>query len=320
MLNKCLAALLAVVPLCAQVTVTRANDRISVSIDGKPFTDFFIGAEAPKPYLHPLRAASGAIVTRYFPMQKMAGETTDHPHHRGLWFTHGDVNGIDFWANEPAGNRQNLGRVVLRKVGELKSGGKTGSLSAAFDWIGPKQNLMLTEARTIVFYADPKLRMMDLDIQLTAVEKVKFGDTKEGTFAIRVASGLEELAKNSPPNPPRTGKMVDSEGRQGEANVWGKRASWADVYGEVDGEKLGIAIMDHPSNPRYPTYWHCRAYGLCAANMFGTRDFLGDKTQDGSLTLQPGEKLRLRYRVVIHPGDPRSANVAGLFRAFASTK
>jgi hypothetical protein len=320
MLNKCLAVLVAAVPLCAQVTVTRANDRISVNIDGKPFTDFFIGADAPKPYLHPLRAASGAIVTRYFPMQKLAGETTDHPHHRGLWFTHGDVNGIDFWMNEPGENRQNLGRVVLRKVGELKSGRKTGSLSAAFDWIGPQQNLMLTEARTIVFYADPQLRMMDFDIQLTAVEKVKFGDTKEGTFAIRVASGLEALAKNSPPNPPRTGKMVDSEGRQGEANVWGKRASWADVYGEVDGEKLGIAIMDHPSNPRYPTYWHCRAYGLCAANMFGTRDFLADKSQDGSLTLQPGEKLRLRYRVVIHPGDPGSANVAALFRAFASTK
>ena len=320
MVNKCLALLLVVLPLCAQVTVTRAGDRIAVAIDGRPFTDFFIGADVPKPYLHPLRAASGVIVTRHFPMRKMAGETTDHPHHRGLWFTHGDVNGIDFWANEPDDRRQNLGRVVLRKIGELKNGSKTGSLSTTFDWIGPKQNLMLTEARTIVFYSDPQLRTMDFDIQLTAVEKVKFGDTKEGSFAIRVASGLEALAKNSPPDPPRTGKMVDSEGRQGEANVWGKRASWADVYGEVDGEKLGIAIMDHPSNPRYPTYWHCRAYGLCAANLFGTRDFLADKTQDGSLMLQPGERLRLRYRVVIHPGDPQSANVEGLFRAYAAMK
>jgi hypothetical protein len=320
MLNKCLAVLVVAVPLCAQVTVTRATDRISVNIDGKPFTDFFIGADAPKPYLHPLRAASGTAVTRYFPMQKIAGESTDHLHHMGLWFAHGDVNGVDFWSSEPGDNRQDLGRFVLRKVGELKSGSKTGSLSAAFDWIGPKKNLMLTDTRTIVFYADPKLRMMDFDIQLTAVEKVKFGDTKEGTFAIRVASGLEALAKNSPPNPPRTGQMVDSEGRQGEANVWGKRASWVDVYGEVDGEKLGIAIMDHPSNARYPTYWHCRDYGLCAANMFGTRDFLADKTLDGGLTLQPGEKLHLRYRVVIHPGDPQSANVAALFRAFAATK
>lgn len=320
MLNKCLGVLLGVVPLCAQVVVTRANDRISVNIGGKPFTDFFIGADAPKPYLHPLRAASGAVVTRHFPMQKIAGETTDHPHHTGLWFSHGDVNGVDFWANEPGNNRQNLGHVVLRRVGELRSGRQTGSISVAFDWRGPKQNFMLTEARTMVFYADPKLRTMDLDIQLTAVERVKFGDTKEGTFAIRVASGLEALAKDSPPNPPRTGQMIDSEGRQGEANVWGKRASWVDVYGEVDGEKLGVAIMDHPSNPRNPTYWHCRGYGLCAANIFGTRDFLADKTQDGSLTLEPGEKLRLRYRVVIHPGDPQSANVAGMFKAYAEMK
>ena len=311
---------MAVVPLCAQVKFTRATGRISVDIDGKPFTGFYIGPDAPKPYLHPLRAASGEIVTRRFPMEKVAGEATDHPHHRGLWFTHGDVNGIDFWMNELADGRTNLGRVVLNKVVDVKSGDKSGSVSALFDWVGPDKKKVLTESRTMVFYSDPKLRTVDFDITLTALEKVKFGDTKEGSFAIRVASGLEAPAPNVPATPTRTGKMLDSEGRQGEANVWGKRAGWVDVYGEVEGQKVGIAIMDHPTNPHYPTFWHCRAYGLCAANIFGAHDFMNDKNQDASLTLAPGEKLHLLYRVVIHPDDPKTAGIAELYRTWLKGK
>jgi hypothetical protein len=297
--------------------LVQGKDKISVEIDGKPFTEFFMGADAPKPYLHPLRTASGIVVTRHFPIEPAEGESVDHPHHRGLWFGHGDVNGIDFWMNEPPGKRDDItGRVVLNKILEVKG----SSLTALFDWVGPKKNTMLTELRTMIFYSEPKLRTIDVDITMTAVEKVKFADTKEGAFAIRVASGLEVPGKGVPTSPPRTGKMVDSEGRESEANVWGRRAPWVDVYGEVEGQKVGIAIMNHPSSDRYPTFWHCRAYGLCAANMWGLRDFTGDKTQDGSLTLEPGQKFHLRYRVIIHPDDPVTAGVAGLYRAFAATK
>ena len=70
----------------------------------------------------------------------------------------------------------------------------------------------------------------------------------------------------------------------------------------LDGEKVGIVMMDHPGNPRHPTYWHSRGYGLHSINPFGVHDFLNDKNQDGSLTLQPGEHVRFRYRVVVHPG------------------
>jgi hypothetical protein len=316
MKGSCWLALLVWFPLCAQVKLTQGGDKISVEVDGKPFTEFFYGPDAPKPYLHPLRTASGVVVTRHFPMAKVEGETTDHPHHRGLWFTHGDVNGVDFWMNEPPGDRKNLGRVVLNKI----LGVKNGTINALFDWVGPGQNKMLTESRTMTFYSDPRLRTVDFDITLAAIEKVKFGDTKEGTFAIRVASGLEAPGKNVPASPPRTGKMIDAEGRELEANVWGKRAPWVDVYGEVEGQTLGIAIMDHPANPHYPSFWHCRAYGLCASNPFGAHDFMNDKNQDASLTLQPGERVRLRYRVVIHPGDPKSAGIAELYQAFAATE
>ncbi len=312
---RSLACLLAAAGLLgAQVRFTPGDGKISVDIDGKPFTEFFYGPAAPKPYLHPLRTATGVVVTRAFPMARVEGEATDHPHHRGLWFTHGDVNGVDFWMNEPPGDRKNLGRVVADRIVSAQN----GTVEALFHWIGPDGRRMLSESRKMTFYPDPKLRIIDFDLTLTAIEKVKFGDTKEGTFAIRVASGLEAPAKNLPANPPRTGRMVDAEGRESEAQVWGKRAAWVDVYGEVEGQKAGIAILDHPSNPRYPAYWHCRAYGLCAANIFGAHDFLNDPAQDASLTLAAGEKLRLRYRVVIHPDDPKTAGIAGIHKAFAA--
>ena len=314
--------LTAALPLAAQVKLTQLPDRISVEVDGKPFTEFFVGASAPKPYLHPLRSASGKPVTRFYPMETVAGESHDHPHHRGLWFTHGIVNGYDFWANEESqkGEGKGKGRVVLKKVNDLKSGKKSGLVAATFDWEDPKGKALLTESRTMTFYSDKTLRTIDFDITLTAKEQVKFGDTKEGTFAIRLAAGLEEKEKKSLASPPRTGTMVAADGRKGEKAVWGKRSPWVDYAGELEGEKLGVAIFDHPSNPKHPTYWHSRSYGLFAANIFGEHDFYSDKSRDGGLTLGPGETMRFRYRVVIHPGDNADAGIAQMYEKWAKAK
>jgi len=311
--------LLAALPLCAQVKITQHTDRISIDIDGKPFSELFVGAETSKPYMHPLRAASGKTVTRAYPMDTVEGETKDHPHHRGLWFSHGDVNGYDFWATEPS-QKGKKGKIVLKKMGELKSGKKSGSLAATFDWIDPQGKPLLSESRSIVFYSDPTLRIMDFDINLRALEKVTFGDTKEGTFAIRLAAGLEEPQKKSPESPKRTGLMVNAEGAKGEKNVWGKRSAWVDYAGELEGEKLGIAIFDNPANPKHPTYWHSRSYGLFAANIFGEHDFYDDKSRNGSVTVEPGNTLRFRYRVIIHPGDAASANIAAMYKKYSEGK
>lgn len=306
-------------PLCAQVKITQhERNRISVEIDGKPFTDFYIGADTNKPYLHPLHAASGKVVTRGYPMLKdVPGEAHDHPHHRGLWFTHGIVNGYDFWANEDSQKSAKKGKVVLKEIGGVSSGGKAGTIQAAFNWNDPDGKPILAEMRKMTFYSDPVLRTMDFDATLKALTKVTFGDTKEGMFAIRIAAGLEELQKRSPAQPPRTGKMINAQGKQGEKEVWGKRSEWVDYFGELDGEKLGIAILDHPENPKHPTYWHSRSYGLFAANIFGEHDFYGDKSRDGSMTIEPGQSLRFRYRVIIHPGDYRTADIAKLYREYA---
>lgn len=316
----CLALAL---PLCADVKLTKVdNEKITVEIDGKPFTDFYFGPETNKPYLYPLRAASGKIVTRGYPMEpNVPGETHDHPHHRGLWFTHGDVNGLDFWGNEPGQGAPNKkGKVVLAKVDKVQSGKKSGEIDALFNWNDPSGKTLLTETRKMVFYDLPNMRVIDFDLDLKAKEKVTFGDTKEGTFAIRLAAGLEEPQKRSPASPKRTGKMVSAEGKEGEANVWGKRSNWVDYYGELEGEKLGIAILDNPKNPKHPTYWHSRSYGLFAANIFGEHDFYNDKSKNGSVTLEPGKDLHFRYRVIIHPGDVKSADIAKLYQQYSEGK
>jgi len=302
--------------LCAQVTFDKVAGQITVTIDGQPFTALFCGPETQKPYLHPLRSASGKIVTRHYPMENVPGETHDHPHHRGLWFSHGNVNGFDFWSNEPSQHGGKNARIALKNVASLAGGKESGAMNVIFDWMDPAGKTLLTESRTMTFYADPAKRVIDFDITLTPVEKVTFGDTKEGTFAIRLAAPLEEPTRQSPAAPRRTGLMVDSEGRRGEAQVWGHRANWVDYFGEMDGEKLGIAIFDHPSNPRHPTYWHSRSYGLFAANIFGLHDFLNDKSANGSMTVEPGQALRFRYRVIIHPGDTQSAGIAGEYEKY----
>jgi hypothetical protein len=311
----------AALPLVAQVKVTQqGNQKISVEIDGKPYADFFIGPETHKPYLAPLRTASGIVVTRAYPMDdKVPGEAHDHPHHRGLWFTHGDVNGYDFWGNEPEqkGAGKGKGDVVLKKVNKVSSG-KTGTIDATFDWNAGGKTL-LVENRRMTFSGDPQLRTIDFDITLSPLEKVTFGDTKEGMFAIRLAAPLEEQQPRGIAEPKRNGRLLNAQNKAGEKLVWGKRSEWADYSGKIDGKPVGIVIMDHPSNPRHPTYWHARAYGLFATNIFGVHDFENDKTRDGSLTIQPGQPLRFRFRVVVHEGlNP--VRIGEMFQAYAATK
>lgn len=298
----CLAASLT---LPGQVRFT--PDKIDIAVDGKPFTTFYFGADAGKPYLAPLRTATGKVVTRHFPMEKVDGETRDHPHHRGLWFSYDDVNGTKFWENDPSYTNPKIGHIVVTKA-EWKDA--SGILGATMEWRDPQGKVLLVEDRTMLFHPDPALRLIDFDIKLTASGPVTFGDTKEGAFAIRLADSLAEK---------KTGKMVNAEGQSGMANVWGKRSAWVDYSGEVEGEKVGIAIFDHPGNEGYPTYWHSRDYGLFALDPFGRKAF--DKNAEEShWTVNAGQSLRFRWRVVIHPGDATSANIPALYKQYSGGK
>lgn len=310
LLLGCSAETAAPEPAPPAVSFDRHDDQIDVKLGGEEFTTLYLSPQGPAPYFHPLRAADGTIVTRQYPMvQGVPGESDDHPHHRGLWFSHDQVNGVNFWANsDGAANR---GDIVLKSVGAV--GGD--SLEAEFEWQGADGKALLTEARTVRFAQDGDVRTMGFDLTLTAGdEAVRFGDTKEGTFAVRLFDSMREQALGGGPGP---GVIVNAEGATGEKNVWGKPSSWVDYSGPIGDKTYGIAIFDHPSNPKHPTYWHVRAYGLFAANIFGEHDFFSDPSRDGSITLQPGEKLSFRYLVVLHPGNAEAAGVASRYAAWA---
>jgi hypothetical protein len=303
-------------PASAQVQITPHDDSVRIDIDGQPFTDFILkGGNAMKPYLYPLRSATGKLVTRKFPNETVPGEPKDHPHQRGLWFAHERVNGFDFWNNEADYKTANRGRIVVTKVSDVQNGPDAGSFKAALEWVDPDGVKLLDETRTMTFRKTPTLRIIDLDLTLTPVGEVTFGDAKDGAFGIRLAAALEEpgnAAKGSTDQIPGTGTITNAEGGEREKAVWGKPSDWIDYSGEIEGEKVGVAVFDHPGNA-HRTRWHVRGYGLLAANPFGLKVFTGDKTQDGSVTLKPGESLRFRYRVIIHPGDVKSAGIGSLW-------
>ena len=316
-----IAAAALVLPAAAQVKITPGPEKIAVEIGGKPFTDFYVaGVTVTKPYLHPLRTASGVYVTRMWPMEKVAEEASiarpDHQHQRGVWFAHDSViaNGVklDFWNNEASYITPNRGKIVLTKLGKVSSGKQSGSIAATFDWTDLEGHKILTESRVMTFHADPQLRIVDFDITLTPVEKVTFGDGKDGAFGIRMRPVLDETGG--------TGHIVNADGLEGEKQLWGKPSNWCDYSGEAEGQKVGIAILDNPENPRHPVRWHARGYGLFAANPFGLAVFTGDQSQDGSMTVEPGQSLRFRYRVIVHSGDAKTADIAGQWQRYIASK
>jgi hypothetical protein len=288
------------------VVLREGAGKVEILVDGQPFTTYYFEGYK-KPIFFPLRAASGTIVTRGYPMvPDVPGEAQDHPHHKGLWFTHGDVNGVDFWSES-----NKTGRILHRKLEVAKSDPKVGVLKSENDWVTPSSQVILKEVREVKIHSQAGVRVMDFDLKLTAAsDPVKFGDTKEGSFGIRLAQPFSD--KDG-------GRMENSRGGIGEAGCWGKPAEWVDYSTKINGETVGVAIFDHPSSFRHPTHWHARSYCLFAVNPFGLHDFYKDPTKDGSHTLKAGESLTFRYRVYIHRGTAQDAKIANQYKAYADS-
>jgi hypothetical protein len=294
---------LVVAASAAEVTAERSPNGAVVKIDGQFFTEY-LTCSGNKPILWPVLGPTGKPMTRSYPMGDVPGEKKDHPHQRSIWFTHGDVNKISFWEQS-----SKAGSIVHREFVKV-AGGAKAVIVTRNDWLGPDGKKQLEDQRVLGFGTLGDARWIDFDITLEATEgPVEFGDTKEGSFGVRVAETLAVDAKLG-------GKIVNSQGQR-DAEAWGKRASWVDYFGPVDHETVGIAILNHPSSFRYPTFWHVRTYGLYAANPFGAKSFTGRTADDGSYTLPAGEKLTLRYRLLFHRGDWQQARIAQVYADYA---
>lgn len=323
-------------PAAAEVRVVarEADRRVDVLVGGRPFTAYVYPAALRKPVLFPLRTASGVAVTRGWPLEPRPGERVDHPHHVGLWFNYGDVNGLDFWNNSdsiPPAERAKMGTVVHRRVRRTESGRGVGALEVTADWVDHRGAALLREDTRFEFRALGGGRAVDRVTTLTALgDTVRFTDNKEGLIGLRVARALEHPAAG----PERftdasgrptavavldtagvTGRYLSSEGRAGDA-VWGTRGRWTALAGAVGGEAVTVAILDHPRNVGFPTYWHARGYGLFAANPLGQRAMSGGR-ESLDFRLAPGASATFRHRVLILPGSPAPAALERHYGDFA---
>ena len=301
------AIVFASIALADQAAVEKHEGGVRVTLDGKAFTEYLIRT-GPKPILWPIIGPGGQEMTRNYPMKLVEGEKRDHPHQRSLWFTHGSVNGIDFWSEIPG-----AGKVAHREYLKCEASGSAAVISTLNDWLAADGKKQCEDVRTLTFRGTQEQRTIDFDITIKASDgPVRFGDTKEGTMGLRVPTALDARQLTG-----KRGEIVNSEGQRDGA-AWGKPAAWVDYHGTLGEDPVGVAILNHPSSFRFPTYWHVRDYGLFAANPFGLHDFHGNKDEnEGTYTLPSGESLTLRYRFLFHRGDEKAGAVAEAYQAYA---
>lgn len=296
--------------------VDEENSKVDVLYDGKLFTSYIYPGDLEKPALYPLLTAKGTTVVRGFPRDPRPGERVDHPHHVGLWFNFGDVNGLDFWNNSfaiPADRKSGYGSIRHRRITKAEG----GELAVECDWVDYQGTVLLREAVSYIFSGKGDRRIIDRTTTLTAQQdSVVFTDSKEGLIGIRVDRAFEEPSTGSavfldaagnPTSVPVmnnegvNGRYRNSEGQETEANVWGKPARWVSLSAEKDGEKITLAIIDHADNPGYPAHSHARGYGLFAHNNLGSQVF-NPSNPLSRLVLKRGEPVTFRHRIVIQTG------------------
>ena len=303
----CLLTLLFVPYISSQeVALEKTDTGYQIVIDGALFAQYKTNFNGT-PIVWPIIGPSGQRMTRNYPMSDdFQDEKKDHPHHRSLWFTHDEVNGNRHWMSSV---------IEHQKFLKAESDGKKAVIETKNNWLDQKTNeTVCSDIRNLTFGAIQNVRYLDFNITITAEqETVTFADTKEGTFGIRVPSSMDVDAKKN--DPKLGGTITNAEGILND-EAWGKRSSWVDYSGPVEGKTAGITIMNHPDSFRFPTYWHVRTYGLFAANPFGVHEFEKNPELSGELVLKKGESLTLKYRVLFHDGDADSLDIPKLFEAY----
>lgn len=298
-----------------RIVANEAQRRVDVTIDGRPFTSYIWPTSLKKPVLYPLVTDEGITVTRGYPLEPRPGERVDHPHHAGLWFNYGDVNGFDFWNNSDAikpEDRAKMGSIVHTKIVSTKNGSDQGELVVESTWITGTGKEILDQTTRYIFARQPHGRAIDEVVTLKALDRAVFHDDKEGVLGLRVASWLESAEEKGGTYLDATGKptqvqagstagasgvYLTSEGVKGGA-AWGTRGRWCSLTGHDGDRTVTIAILDHPGNPGYPTYWHARGYGLFAANPLG-RSIFDPKQTAFNFTLEKDQTATFRYRILV---------------------
>jgi hypothetical protein len=311
------------------VKLVRIDDKhkVDVFVNGSLFTSYQYPSDIEKPFLFPVNSPDGQVITRGYPIEPRKGERTDHPHHIGIWFNYGNVNGLDFWNNSsaiPADKRDSYGHIVHQKIVKTKSGEK-GLLEVILNWEDNKGITILTERTQYIFSGDRNSRTIDHISTLTAINgPIIIGDSKEGMFAIRVDRAFEMPSsesliftdeKGNPTTVPAmdntgvSGMYLSSTGLKGDS-VWGTRNEWVILSTVKKNVPISMAIFDNPKNHGFPAYAHARGYGLFSINNFGQNSY-DPKKEKLSFKIEKGQSVTLYHRFYVQSGSeliPEKAN------------
>lgn len=272
------------------------GDTMEILIGDQPFATYNFGKDLPKPFLLPIRTASGVVINRAL----REPSDDDHPHHKGLWFSVDEVNGQDFWAEKAP--------IVCVSVKAAVSGADPAVMEVINEWRHPEsRQVILTETTQISIHAS---RLVSYHAVLkAAATDVVFDDTKEGLFGFRMAPTMKEK---------HGGHVISSDGSTGTQDCWGRTFAWIDYFGTVDQRTVGVTLMDHPGNFR-PSRYHVRDYGLFSLSPFGEHSYTNGTVAAQPVTVKAGESLRLHYGAYFHDGDTVSADVAAIYGQFLKT-
>jgi len=296
-----------------KVTVSQEDDGVTVYVDGKLFTRYLKRFGA-RPVLWPLIGPTGQPMTRSYPVGgRGTREETDHPHHTSVWCGYEGVSGCDFWRQPEPGRRGRfeIGTVAHREFVRADSDDEVACVGARNDWLNASGESICHDERLLEFRATKEVRQIDFRIRLWSSRgPLVIGDSKEGFFALRVASTMRVDERLG-------GRLINSRG-QVNAAAYGQPAEWVDYNGPVGDQRVGIALLAHPGDRQTPQRWFVRPYGLLGVNPFGVVGYTEDAQGDqGGCTAPEGESINLWYRVVLHRGDERDAHIAAAYEDFA---
>lgn len=278
----------------ARIESVEDKGKININIDNEFYTAYQYDIGFAKPHIGPITTKGGENITRY------DFKIAEHPHHRSIWFSHGNINGVDTW-NEPEGTH---GYIKNQSAKAITGGAVTAGFDAVNTWTDHDGKPLCDDRTTVRFY-NPIGELVIMDMELTLFANygdVTLGETKEaGPVAVRMNENLRA---------DRTGTIEDSHGGINEDEIWMKRSFYCDYYGKTEnGFTYGVALLDNPENDTYPSYWHSRNYGLFAPNNF----YIG-----GDRVIKNGGSMTFKYRCIVHRGTTAEAGIQDQFNYYVA--